>query len=269
MPCIMVQGTTSGAGKSTLVTALCRILSDMGYNVAPFKSQNMSGYAAGGMSRAQVVQAAAARVPPRPYMNPILLVPRTDRSSEIFELGSSRGVMDTTRYYAYAKARGVGVALESLAELRQRHHVVVLEGAGSPAEINVPFDMANMLMAEAASAPVLIAADIDRGGCFAQMVGTMSLLARRHQNMVGGFVINKFRGDPGILKPGAARVMDMTGKPILGVVPYIRTGLPPEDSLDPRAEKAAEGAALEEAIVRTARTVKSALDMDAVLGMIK
>lgn len=228
----MVQGTMSGAGKSTLVTALCRILSDKGYDVAPFKSQNMSRYMAGGISRAQAVQAAAARLSPTYDMNPILLVPRTDDSSEVFERGASRGVMDTTRYYAYAASKGIDVALESLKELRRQHDVIVLEGAGSPAEINVPFDMVNMRMAEAASAPVIITADIERGGCFAQMVGTVSLMEPRHQKMVRGFIINKFRGDPSILEPGVARILDTTGKPVLGTIPYMRTRLPPEDSLD-------------------------------------
>ena len=279
MPCIMVQGTMSGAGKSTLVTALCRILSDRGYDVAPFKSQNMSGYVSGGISRAQAVQAAAARLPPSRHMNPVLLVPRSDHTSEVFERGVSQGVMDTQTYYGYAAGRGVGAALESLESLRRTHNVVVLEGAGSPAEINVPFDMANMRMAEAASAPVIIVSDIERGGCFAQMAGTMSLLEPRHQKMVRGFIINKFRGDPSILGPGTTRILETTGKPVLGVVPYTRTQLPPEDSLDEGgADAPLEGAAgqasahrglipdrtdpdtLEDAVRRTARTAAAASD---------
>ncbi|MCE2508906.1 MAG: cobyric acid synthase [Nitrosopumilaceae archaeon] len=278
MPCIMVQGTMSGAGKSTLVTALCRILSDRGYDVAPFKSQNMSGYVSGGISRAQAVQAAAARLPPSGHMNPVLLVPRSDHTSEIFERGVSQGVMDTTAYYRYAAGRGIGAALESLELLRRTHRVVVLEGAGSPAEINVPFDMANMRMAEAASAPVIIVSDIERGGCFAQMAGTMSLLEPRHRQMVRGFIINKFRGDPSILGPGTARILETTGKPVLGVIPYTRTRLPPEDSLDggdADLEDAVGQAAarwgiipgkpdsdapLEDAIRQTARTAAAALD---------
>ena len=250
MPCIMVQGTMSGAGKSTLVTALCRILSDRGYDVAPFKSQNMSGYVSGGISRAQAVQAAAARLPPSRHMNPILLVPRSDHTSEVFERGVSQGVMDTQTYYRYAAGRGVGAALESLESLRRTHNVVVLEGAGSPAEINVPFDMANMRMAEAASAPVLIVSDIERGGCFAQMAGTMSLLEPRHQKMVRGFIINKFRGDPSILGPGTARILETTGRPVLGVIPYARTRLPPEDSLDEGGADAHLGDAVGQAAAR-------------------
>ena len=265
MPCIMVQGTMSGAGKSTLVTALCRILSDMKHDVAPFKSQNMSRYVAGGISRAQAVQAAAARLPPSHHMNPIVLVPRSDRSSEVFERGVSQGVMDTASYYRYASERGIAVALKSLESLRREHHTIVLEGAGSPAEINVPFDMANMRMAEAASAPVLISADIERGGCFAQMAGTVSLLEPRHRDLLRGFVINKFRGDPAILGSGISRILEITGKPVVGVIPYMRTLLPPEDSLD----SGGGDTPLEEAIEYTARTVKSALDMDAVLGMLE
>ena len=265
MPCIMVQGTMSGAGKSTLVTALCRILSDMKRDVAPFKSQNMSGYVSYGISRAQAVQAAAARLTPSHHMNPVMLVPRGDRTSEVFEMGVSQGVMDTASYYRYAAGRGVEVALESLESLRREHDTIVLEGAGSPAEINVPFDMANMRMAEAASAPVLVSADIERGGCFAQMAGTVSLLEPRHRDLIRGFVINKFRGDPTILGPGMARIFEMTGKPVLGIIPYMRTLLPPEDSLD----AGGGDAPLEEAIDYTARTVESALDMDAILEMLE
>lgn len=293
----------SGTGKSTLVTALCRILSDRGHDVAPFKSQNMSGYVMGGISRAQAVQAAAARLPPDCDMNPILLVPRSDNSSEVFERGISQGTMNTTTYYKYAAERGIGVALKSLESLRRMHHTIILEGAGSPAEINVPFDMVNMRMAEAASAPVIIAADIERGGCFAQMAGTISLMEPHHQKMVRGFIINKFRGDPSILESGISRILDTTQKPVLGIIPYIHTRLPPEDSLDdanlddftdptmarhdfdirrpdsgislddsvqqPVADNFTLYPSIDDAINHTAGIVESALDVDMILEMLK
>ena len=264
MPCIMIQGTMSGAGKSTLVTALCRILSDMEYDVAPFKSQNMSGYVSGGISQAQAVQAAAARLPPSHHMNPVMLVPRSDHSSEVFEMGVSQGVMDTTSYYKYAAKRGIRVALESLESLRREHHIIVLEGAGSPAEINIPYDMANMRMAEAASAPVLVVADIERGGCFAQMAGTISLLKTCHQNMVRGFIINKFRGEPGILADGIHHIHATTGIPVLGIIPYIQTRLPPEDSLD----VGSSSGPLEDAISDIALTVKRHLGTHDILDLL-
>ncbi|MXY37683.1 MAG: cobyric acid synthase [Cenarchaeum sp. SB0664_bin_35] len=234
MPCIMIQGTMSGAGKSTLVTALCRILSDMKYDVVPFKSQNMSSFTHDKLkiSRAQATQAQAARCEVTPEINPILLVPYNETSSEVFEMGRSRGTMDTWTYYKYAENEGIRAAATALSNLRQNHDVVILEGAGSPAEINIPFDMANMMMAKMADASVIITADIERGGCFAQMVGTISLLPREHSQRVEGFVINKFRGDASILYTGIQHVRRVTNIDTIGVIPYTDVQLPPEDSLD-------------------------------------
>lgn len=272
MPCIMVQGTMSGAGKSTLVAALCRIISDRGYSVAPFKSQNMSSfsYGEGGLlvSRAQAVQAVAARCPIAPEINPVLLKPRTDRASEVYVMGRACGIMDTKEYYKYAAAHGIDAAVRALNALRRNHEVVVMEGAGSPAEINVPFDMANMRMAEAAEAPVVIVADIERGGCFAQMAGTIALLDERHRGMVRGFVINKFRGDAGILEPGIRRIREMTGREVLGVLPYMKTRLPDEDSLDGGGAEIPVGSEeLERTISEVAAQVGSHLDIDSVMEM--
>ena len=273
MPCIMVQGTMSGAGKSTIATALCRILSNRGYDVAPFKSQNMSGfsYGDGGLriSRAQAVQAVAARCPITPEINPVLLVPRTDRASEVYVMGRTAGVMDTKEYYRFAAARGISAALGALDTLRKGHDIIVMEGAGSPAEVNVPFDMANMRMAGAAGAAVLVAADIERGGCFAQMVGTISLLEESHREMIRGFVINKFRGDPDILEPGIRRIRETTGKEVLGVLPYMETRLPPEDSLDADTPDPPVGSrGLEDIIDEVAAQVESHLDMNRIMEMV-
>ena len=260
----MIQGTMSGAGKSTLVAALCRILSDMGHDVAPFKSQNMSSFTHDAMmvSRAQAVQAQAARCPVSLEINPVLLVPRSDDSSEVFVMGESRGVMDTAEYYRFAEREAMRAATGALERLRRGHEIIVIEGAGSPAEINVPYDMANMRVAEAAGAPVVIVADIERGGCFAQMAGTMALLPKEHSRRVAGFVINKFRGDASILEGGIERIRRLTGKDTLGVIPYMRSRLPSEDSLDYHAT--AESA--EQSIRTISETVKSSMDIEAILG---
>lgn len=268
MPCIMVQGTMSGAGKSTLVAAICRILSDAGLRVAPFKSQNMSRYSYGDeftISRAQAVQAMAARCNITPEINPVLLRPISDDSSEVYEMGSPYGTMDTMQYYEYAAGRGIRTALDALERLRRDHTVIVMEGAGSPAEINLPFDMANMRMAQAAGAPVMLVADIERGGCFAQMAGTMSLLEPAHQRLVRGFVINKFRGDPRILESGISRIRRMTGKDTMGVIPYTTIRLPAEDSLDRDHTERFDPETTERAISGLARHVKAHMDVEALL----
>ncbi|WP_337861541.1 cobyric acid synthase [Nitrososphaera sp.] len=236
---LMVQGTSSGAGKSTLVAGLCRLLSDDGYSVAPFKSQNMSSnlfvLAGSGlkMARAQAVQAVAARKEPDPRMNPILLRPLGDYRSEVIVNGRFYAEMHAREYYdSFALRHGLPLALKALAELRRENDVVVIEGAGSPAEINIAeHDIANMLLAEKVRAPVVIVADIERGGCFASMVGTMQLLRPKHRALVKGFLINKFRGDPTLLEPAISVAQKMTKKRVLGVIPKIAFDLPEEDSL--------------------------------------
>lgn len=235
---LMIQGTASGAGKTTLVAALCRIFANKGYNVAPFKSQNMSNYSykwdGFEISQAQAMQAVAAKIDPSPHMNPILLKPLGNYRSSVLLQGKLYKKMDAMDYYEkFALKEGMKVALESFKILSKRHDLVILEGAGSPAEINLQkFDIANMLLAERLGSPVLLVADIEKGGSFASIVGTMSLLPKRHQNLVRGFLINKFQGNKDLLKPGLKKIKQITSKSVLGVIPKIEMDLPNEDSLD-------------------------------------
>lgn len=240
---IMVQGTTSSAGKSLFATALCRILSSAGYRVAPFKSQNMALNSfvtpdGGEIGRAQAVQAAAARTVPTVEMNPILLKPEGNSRSQVVVLGRPISSMAAREYHEY-KPKLRWVIAESLAGLRERFDVVVIEGAGSPAEINLKDrEIVNMYVARLADAPVLLIGDIDRGGVFAAFVGTMELLEPDERARVAAFVVNKFRGDVSLLTPGLDFLRNRTGVPVLGVVPYIQgLRIADEDSvsLDDRA----------------------------------
>lgn len=234
----MIQGTSSGAGKSTLVAGLCRIFSDAGYSVAPYKAQNMSSNLyqtedGGRMARAQAIQAVAARTQPQVRMNPVLLKPLGDYRSEVLVNGRFYAEMHAKDYYEkFALQQGLPIALRALEGLRKEHDVVVMEGAGSPAEVNIAkYDIANMLVAEKAKTPVVIVADIERGGCFASIVGTMQLLKAKHRALVKGFLINKFRGDQSLLQPAIDQTYKMTKKRVLGVIPKIDFDLPEEDSL--------------------------------------
>ena len=236
---LMVQGTSSGAGKTTVVAGLCRLFADAGYRVAPFKAQNMSSnlYITGDgakMARAQAIQAVAAKRTPDPRMNPVLLKPLGEYRSEVFINGRFYAEMHAKEYYEkFALQRGLPLVLSALDGLRKENDLVVMEGAGSPAEINITrYDIANMLLAEKVGAPVIIVADIERGGCFASIAGTMLLLKAKHRALVKGFLINKFRGDLGILEPAIREVQRITRKRILGVIPKIGFDLPDEDSLD-------------------------------------
>ncbi len=242
MKSLMVQGTSSGAGKTTLVTALCRIFSDAGYNVAPFKSQNMSNYAYQGngfeISRAQAIQAIAARCEITPDLNPILLKPRGNYYSLVYLRGKRFRKMHATEFYnKFVNTKGINLVKGSLKTLTKDHDLIILEGAGSPAEINLQkFDIANMKIAEHTKSPVLLITDIDRGGSFASIVGTLALLDKKYQKLVKGFVINKFRGDLQILKPGFSKLTQITKKPIFGVIPMTKLDLPEEDSLSGKAK---------------------------------
>lgn len=240
---LMVQGTTSDAGKSTLVAALCRILKNQGVAVVPFKPQNMALNSAvtidgGEIGRAQAVQAQAAGLQPHTDMNPILIKPTSDTKAQIIVQGKAITDMDAAVYHDY-KTRALEFVLDSHQRLQQQYEVIVVEGAGSPAEINLrERDIANMGFAEAIDCPVILIADIDRGGVFAHLVGTLELLSESERARVMGFVINRFRGDRGLLQSGLDWLEQKTGKPVLGVIPYLHgLYLDAEDALTSSARK--------------------------------
>ncbi|MGY2139536.1 cobyric acid synthase [Pseudomonas reactans] len=247
MSTLMVQGTTSDAGKSTLVTALCRWLVRQGVAVAPFKPQNMALNSAvtaegGEIGRAQAVQAQAAYLAPHTDMNPVLLKPNSDTGSQVIIHGRAVTSMNAVAYHDY-KAIAMQAVLASHARLSQAYPVVMVEGAGSPAEINLRAnDIANMGFAEAVDCPVLLIADINRGGVFAHLVGTLELLSPTEQARVKGFIINRFRGDIALLQPGLDWLEARTGKPVVGVLPYVMDlHLEAEDGIDQRQiDKAAQ-----------------------------
>jgi len=256
----MIQGTASGAGKSLLTTALCRLFARAGYRVAPFKSQNMALNAAvaadgGEIGRAQAAQAEAAGVEPTVDMNPILLKPEADLRAQVVVRGAATVTVDFATYQTMTGGL-LDVVADSLARLRAAHDLVLIEGAGSPAEINLAAsEIVNMRIARLADAPVLLVGDIDRGGVFAAIVGTLALLEPDDRARVGGVLINRFRGERRLLEPGLAMLTARTGTPVLGVVPMIPERLvPAEDSLDlDRIAGAAGDVALDVAVVRLPR----------------
>ena len=234
---LLVAGTTSDAGKSVLVTGLCRWLARRGVKVAPFKAQNMSNNSVvtpdgGEIGRAQAMQAAACGLEPSVRFNPVLLKPGSDRSSQVVVLGRVDGTVSALSYRERKPAL-LDVVTETLAGLRADYDVVVCEGAGSPAEINLrATDIANMGLARAAGLPVLVVGDIDRGGVLAHLFGTLALLSAEDQALVAGFVVNKFRGDPALLAPGLEQLRTLTGRRVYGVLPFDeRLWLDAEDSL--------------------------------------
>ena len=240
MSTLMVQGTTSDAGKSTLVTALCRWLTRQGVRVVPFKPQNMALNSAvtaegGEIGRAQAVQAQAAGLAPHTDMNPVLLKPNSDTGSQVIIHGRAVTSMNAVAYHDY-KTIAMQAVLASHARLSAAYPLVMVEGAGSPAEINLRAgDIANMGFAEAVDCPVILIADINRGGVFAHLVGTLELLSESEQARVQGFIINRFRGDIALLQPGLDWLEQRTGKPVIGVLPYVMDlHLEAEDGIDQR-----------------------------------
>ena len=268
----MIQGTGSGAGKSLIVTALCRILRNSGLNVAPFKSQNMalnSFITTGGgeMGRAQALQAEAARIEPTADMNPILLKAQGESGCQVIIQGRVHKSMKAREYYAF-KDRAWEAAKASFEALSSKHDIIVIEGAGSPAEINLmDVDIVNMSVAKYANAPVLLVGDIDKGGVFASLYGTVTLLGR-DSRYIKGFIINKFRGDADILKPGLDMISEKTSTPVVGVLPYFDcTGLPEEDGLAlsrPTAKNPQVGKDIRIVIVRL-KFISNFTDFDALI----
>lgn len=255
---IMIQGTMSNVGKSFLAAALCRIFTQDGYKAAPFKSQNMalnSYITLDGkeMGRAQVMQAEAAGIEPDVCMNPILLKPTNDTGSQVIVMGKPIGNMNAMEYYK-RKCEFIPYITEAYNKLAKNNDIIVIEGAGSPAEINLKEnDIVNMGLAKMVSAPVILAGDIDRGGVFAQIVGTMELLNEDEKKLVKGIIINKFRGDKEILKPGLDMLTEKCGREVLGVVPYIKCDIDDEDSLSERFGRKDETGVIDIAVIRLNR----------------
>ena len=275
--CIMVQGTMSGAGKSLLAAALCRIFRQDGWRAAPFKGQNMalnsyitqSGLE---MGRAQVVQAQAAGIEPDVRMNPVLLKPSSDTGSQLIVLGEVRGQYEAASYFQMKKSL-IPEVLGAYESLAAEYDIIVIEGAGSPAEINLREADAfvNMGLAELVNAPVLLVGDIDRGGVFAQLYGTAALLEPRERARIVGLVVNKFRGDPALLESGLTMLEEKTGIPVLGVIPYTRADIDDEDSLAPRLGETRAHRAVDIAVIRLPRisnfTDFSPLERHSALGV--
>ena len=255
---IMIQGTMSNAGKSLLCAGLCRVFRQDGFRVAPFKSQNMalnSFITRDGkeMGRAQVVQAEAAGLEPDVRMNPILLKPTTDVGSQVIVNGVVQGNMRAMEYYK-RKREFLPAVMDAYNSLAAENDIIVIEGAGSPAEINLKQeDIVNMGLAKLVDAPVMLVGDIDRGGVFAQLYGTVALLEAEERSRVKATIVNKFRGDRKILEPGIQILEGLCGVPVAGVVPYINVDVDEEDSLSRRFDRAQERKLLDIAVIRLPR----------------
>ena len=254
----MIQGTMSNAGKSLLAAGLCRIFRQDGYRTAPFKSQNMALNSfitknGGEMGRAQVVQAEAAGIEPDVRMNPILLKPTTDVGSQVIVNGIVQGNMKAMEYYK-RKREFVPAILKAYQSLDREFDIIVIEGAGSPAEINLKQeDIVNMGLAKMVQAPVLLAGDIDRGGVFAQLYGTVALLEKEEQDLIKGTIVNKFRGDRAILEPGIRILEDLCKVPVVGVIPYMHIDVDDEDSLTERFDRGQTRKLVDIAVIRLPR----------------
>jgi len=276
---LMIQGTSSGAGKTILVTALCRIFSDMGYTVSPFKAQNMSNFSYVGknfeISRAQAIQAVAARSEITPLQNPILLKPLGNYRSSVFIDGKFFKKMHASDYYEnFVLKDGLKKSISSFNKLSESHEIIFLEGAGSPAEINLQkYDITNMKIASKTKSPVLLVTDIERGGSFASIVGTMELIEKKYVELVHGFIINKFRGDIEILKPGYKKLRKKTGLPVLGTIPMTKFEIPDEDSIGNSSKNLnwtpSNLKKLDTEINKIAKVVKSSLNIRKVEKLLK
>ena len=275
----MIQGTSSGAGKTTLVAALCRIFSDKGYSVAPFKSQNMSNFAYSTpdfeISRAQAIQAFGARCNITPDLNPILLKPVGNYSSIVYLNGKRFKKMHAQEYYEkFVNIEGMKIATKSLKTLQKNFDLVIMEGAGSPAEINLQkYDIANMKIAKKANADVLLVTDIDKGGSFASLVGTMNLIDKKYQKLVKGFIFNKFRGDIDVLKPGFKKLKNITKIPTFGTIPLISLNLPEEDSLNAKPKHITWSkkniSKIDDELNKLSKIVKSNIDINSIEKMLQ
>jgi len=279
MKSLMIQGTSSGAGKTTLVAALCRIFSDKGYSVAPFKSQNMSNFAYitpdFEISRAQAIQAFGARCNITPDLNPILLKPVGNYSSIVYLNGKRFKKMHAQEYYEkFVNIEGMKIATKSLKTLQKNFDLVIMEGAGSPAEINLQkYDIANMKIAKKANADVLLVTDIDKGGSFASLVGTMNLIDKKYQKLVKGFIFNKFRGDIDVLKPGFKKLKNITKIPTFGTIPLISLNLPEEDSLNVKPKHITWSkkniSQIDDELNKLSKIVKSNIDINSIEKMLQ
>lgn len=277
MSSIMIQGTTSSAGKSLMCTGLCRIFKEDGYKVYPFKSQNMSSKfyiteEGKKISVAQALQARAAGLKPSHHMNPILLIPNSDSGSMVIVNGEERENMAAKDYFKFRPTLK-GMIKEKYKEVESQNDIVVIEGAGSPAEINLrEDDIVNMGMAEIADAPVLLVTDIDRGGSFAALYGTVMLLEAHERTRIKGMIINKFRGDKSLLEPGIRMIEDLLNIPVVGVIPYISLDLIDEDSLiDRNREPNKEEQTLEEEeleLSKLSSSIRDNMDMEYIYEII-
>ncbi|HZK57779.1 MAG TPA: cobyric acid synthase [Clostridia bacterium] len=273
MPGIMIQGTTSSAGKSLICAGLCRIFKEDGYSVFPFKSQNMSSkfyttIDGKKMSTAQALQAIAAGLEPEPDMNPILLIPNSDTGSLVVINGQDSSIMAAKDYFKYRVTLRKMIE-EKYNKIRGLNDIVVIEGAGSPAEINLnENDIVNMGMAKIADAPVLLVTDIDRGGAFAALYGTVMLLGAEERSRIKGMIINKFRGDKDLLAPGIKMIEELLNIPVVGVIPYMDLELLDGQFLV-HMDKNYVGEAIEQELDKAAKTIRENMDMQYIYKLVE